>query len=304
MLKSNVLIFLVSLIFLTGCASKSPTYKKGNHISDHQLYQLYIDEDGHLLHPISQKIVHDEASYIEEILNNFEFHRKNNKDIVLTIFIHGGLNTFENAKSKVEFAKDKILSEGKYPLFVSWNSGALTNYGDHLLLLRRGVKSSVLGPMSSPFVLLEDSLRSIARFPASTYNVLFGQNSVRISNYSKEEKAASRALREIKTQGFQIFKSSKNTGHTFKDWMTLWNPTKLVTAPFVDGLGTGAWNSMLRRTDLVLRKDLGFEGESESKTDTAVTKFFTKYNRQYPKRDTVIIGHSMGTIIANNVVSK
>ncbi len=303
-MSKTILLAIITMVLVSGCASKQLTHEQASKIDEYKLYQLYIDEDGNLLNPASQEVVNDEQAYVDAIINNFDKLRANNEDLTLTIFIHGGLNTFDSARSKVELAKDKMLADGKYPLFISWNSGPFTNYSDHLFLLRRGINSPVFGPISSPFVLLEDILRSIARFPASTYNVLFGQNSVRINNYSKEEKAATNALDKLHGLGFQIFNSPNDTGHTFSDWATVWNPVKLISAPFLDGFGKGAWDSMLRRTDLVLRKDTGFDGESEFHSNTAVTMFFTRYIELYPKRKTVIIGHSMGTIIANNIVSK
>lgn len=298
----KVFSFLIFFI-ITGCASFQPT-NSSNDPNELSLYQMYIDSDGNLLNPMDEKIVADESDYIEKIYQNFERQKKLNPTLKLTVFIHGGLNTFESATSRVKQVKADMLANGNYPLFISWNSGSLPNYSDHLFLLRRGIKSPILGPISSPFVLLEDSLRSVARLPASTYNVVAGQNSVFKKIYSKEEAAADKALPELKKQGFIINNSPNDTGHNLSDWLTVWNPTKLITAPFVDTLGTGAWNSMLRRTDLVLRRDAGFNGISELKSDTAVTKFFNRYSTEYSDQEVVIIGHSMGTIIANNIISR
>jgi len=298
----KILLFIVCCSFF-GCAGNL-TQEERQTVSDLKLYQLYIDENGNLLNPASKDIIKDETQYIDSIFKNFEQIRTQKSDLTLTVFIHGGLNTFETVTNRVKLIKDKILADGKYPLFVSWNSGPISNYSDHLFLIRRGIRSPVKGIASSPFVFLEDFLRSAARLPASTYNVLFGQNSVLISVYSKEEKAADLALRQLPPMGFKIFNDPDDTGHSFVDWATVWNPTKLLTAPFVDGLGTGAWNSMLRRTDLVLSKNSGFEGAPLDSADTAVSKFFTAYIEKYPNRKTEIIGHSMGAIIANNILSK
>jgi pimeloyl-ACP methyl ester carboxylesterase len=294
-------IVLVCFLFL-GCAARL-SQDQIKIVSDLSLYQLYIDENGNLLDPVSHLIVENEKEYIDDIFVNFQKQVEKRGELTLSVFIHGGLNTFKSSTSRVTL-KNKILDDGKYPLFVSWNSEASSNYFDHLFMMRRGNRAPILGPLSSPFVFLEDFLRSIARLPASTYNVLFGQNSVRISFYSKEEKASDAALRQLPQMKFRIYNNPHDTGHSFTDWATVWNPTKIVTAPFIDGLGTGAWNSMLRRTDLVLRKNVGFEGAPMSYADTAVSKFLTMYIKKYPDRQTEIIGHSMGTIIANNIIAK
>ena len=223
----------------------------------------------------------------------------------MTIFIHGGLNSFENATDRLKQVKDSMLMDNKYPVFISWRSGGFSNYSDHLFSIRRGEKRNwFVGGITSPFVFAEDALRSLARIPASTYNVLFGQNSIRIGKYSKEEQYSDKALAELHKLGFVIYNSPNDTGHGAGDFWSVWNPVKLVTAPFVDGLGTGAWNSMLRRTDLVLRRNDGFNGISESKSDTAVTKFFKKVSSDLSNEELTLIGHSMGTIIANNIIAR
>jgi len=288
-------IIIILMLNLTGCAVLNTSSISEEESAELKLYQLYINKDGNLLDPVSGDIVLDEDRYIDNIYKNFE-----DKKLKLTVFIHGGLNTFESATSRVRDVKSKMIKDDKYPLFISWSSGGFTNYSDHLFLIRDGEKTPVLGVLSSPFVFLEDALRSIARIPASTYNVLFGQNSVLVNNYTNEESASDSALAELEELGFVIYNSPNDTGHTFGDWWSVWNPVKLLSAPFVDGLGTGAWGSMLRRTDLVLRKDDGFNGNKDA--NTAVTKFFNKFSAEYKSNEIILIGHSMGTIIANNII--
>lgn len=180
--------------------------------------------------------------------------------MTLTIFIHGGANRFKTAVSKVE-AKCEMLADGKYPLFVGWKSGLPINYFNHLFLLRRGENSPARGLISSPFVLLEDVLRSIARLPASTYRVLFDSNPISdvfFNEYKEKKIESDRMADELRGYGFKIPPNDSNDTGTSEEWIkkwgTVWNPVKLVTAPVIDIAGTGAWNSMLRRADLVLQK--------------------------------------------------
>lgn len=302
-MKIWLMILLGILVGLNGCSSQLNN-RQQQQIEQSKLYQLYIDEHGNLLNPASKQIVTNDSNYVNRILLNFKQKQLQRPDLNLTIFIHGGLNTFESATSRLERVKQEMLDAGKYPLFISWNSGPFTNYGDHLFYLRRGEEAPILGPLSSPFVFLEDALRSVARLPASTYNVLFSQNSVRINKYTKEEKASDTALINLKKQGFIIHNNPNDTGHSWGDWATVWNPFKLVTAPFVDGLGTGAWDSMLRRTDLVLTKDSGFDGHNNPESDTAVTLFLNRFSQEFNHSSIDIIGHSMGSIVANNIIAK
>ncbi|PHR73096.1 MAG: hypothetical protein COA66_04680 [Arcobacter sp.] len=267
----------------------------------YELYQIYIDADGNLLSPKTGKIEAEvqEEAYIENIYKNFKKMKENNSDLTLTIFIHGGLNNFTSSINKVKTHTCKMLIDNKYPLFISWDSSSLSNYSDHLFLLRRGIKSETLGPISSPFVLLEDILRAIIRIPVSTYNVLFSQNTIFKSLSTEEEKDSEDKVKILKEKTLvNVHDHLPSKGLSSSDWLTVWNPVKLITAPFVDALGTGAWDSMLRRTDLILKKDV-------SKNDfkaTAVDKFFSEYGKELGEIN--LIGHSMGAIVTNNIISK
>lgn len=198
-----------------------------------------------------------------------------------------------------------MLKNNKYPLFISWNSGPFTNYFDHLFLLRNGEKFKFLGPISFPFILLEDLSRSVARIPASTYKILFSQNSAIKSYDSKEEKDYGNALDNVDKENFVLHNSPNDTGFGFIDWFSVINPIKIASSPFIDGLGKGAWNSMLRRTDLVLINDSSHEGVPLKDATTAANLFFEMFYSTYKNDETInLIGHSMGTIVANNIISQ
>lgn len=295
------LVFVVFVLF--GCTS----IKYADEKEELSLYQIYIDSTGDLLNPISEQIIDRdyEAQYIKNITDNFNMQKSINPKLKMTIFVHGGLNSFKTATDRVKKIKNLMLMDNKYPVFISWRSGGVSNYSDHLFSIRRGEKENLfVGGITSPFILVEDILRSLARFPASTYNVLFGQNSIRIDKYDKEEQYSDKALVELKKLGFVIHNSPNDTGHGVGDFWSIWNPVKLVTSPFVDGLGTGAWNSMLRRTDLVLRRNESFNGVTDERSDTAVTKLFKKIALDMKDEEITIIGHSMGTIVANNIIAR
>jgi pimeloyl-ACP methyl ester carboxylesterase len=303
------LFSLLLLCCLAGCATRAPVRVPEQRSfttlpdPDPQLYQIYIDSDGDLLDPVTEQPVVNEHDYLSNLFAHFRAMRQRRPGLELAVFIHGGLNTFENATERVNRVKQRMLKDCKYPLFISWNSAAPGNYADHLFRLRRGISSPRLGPLTSPFVLAEDVLRSLVRVPASTYNVLFGQNSVSVAYLSKEEEAAALGLHWlVEANEFQIHNTGAASGHTAADFATIANPAKLISAPFVDGLGTGAWNSLLRRTDLVLRRLRTFEGQAGA--ETAASLFFERWQRENPELPILLIAHSMGTVIANNIVAK
>ncbi|MCM2358299.1 MAG: hypothetical protein NDI77_09130 [Geobacteraceae bacterium] len=100
--------------------------------------------------------------------------------------------------------------------------------------------------------------------------------------------------------------------------------TKLALTPIVAGLGRPAWDIMVRRTTNMFAKPTEFDIRNKlSKDDSynerhklalsnlnteptgALAIFLQELNKKmddYPKRETVLIGHSMGTIVLNNVI--
>ncbi|PAJ73388.1 hypothetical protein CJF42_16110 [Pseudoalteromonas sp. NBT06-2] len=304
-LAIKLLFSIITVIFLSACSSTSVVLMEKE--DDVQFYQIYIDEEGRLLEPKNEKKIPraDEKKYIRGIIANYDKLKKQKPELELTIFIHGGLNSHNTATSRVQNLKQEMLDDNKYPLFLSWNSGPFTNYIDHLLFLRNGEESKFLGPISSPFILLEDLFRSVARIPASTYRILFSQNAAIKSYNSKEEIEYGNALKNVDDASFLLHNSPNDTGFAFTDWFSVINPTKLVSSPFIDGLGKGAWNSMLRRTDLVLINDSSHKGVPLQNATTAANLFFEMFYSAYKNDENInLIGHSMGTVVANNILSQ
>lgn len=335
----NVLIAAACLLY--ACSSnpphenRAPTTVESPYGRD-ALYQFYIDARGRLIDPRNRRTaVAEEQEYIERVFQNYEYQKallaKQNKGLALTIFIHGGLNTFATSTARVSRSVKPMLEMGQYPVFISWDSTGLGNYGDHVWTLRRGVRSPVAGPLSSPFVLLEDTLRSIARFPSSIYNEVHKLLVMPIWYHATEENAVDGAQADLCTQKqFDIRDAAPRVGQNSKDFITAANPVKFFTAPFVDGLGSGAWQSMLHRTDFVLRRSNSFDGlsteepnlveatrqitQSEASTDpgdarvrigeTAASSFLRQWQFRMPEERVRLMGHSMGTIISNNIIAR
>ena len=347
--KVFVLALLNSIFLLTGCATPPPA-TNGKHpcqsvvanaSKDLSAYGLYINSNGNL-YDYDKKPVADPNSYLEKIFQNYNRVANGDTRVQMTVFIHGGLNTSKQVSERIENLWETMLKDCKYPLFISWRSGFPGNYFDHLFFLRRGeyespeesesifeiISAFIKGPIASPFVFMEDSLRAIARFPATTYEILVDQNMIKRN--LTDESTDNDALKEVEQintlgqhDGIHIHLPPKEDETlAFTDLWSIANPVKLVTAPYVDSLGTGAWNSMLRRTDLVLAKDKGISVdqnrpeafasitlEQECKVNvneiqTAVSEFFRHWQCSYRNKAIHLIGHSMGSIIANKIIAK
>ncbi len=248
----------------------------------------------------------------------------------MTVFVHGGLNSAKDVTQRVTKLQELMIKDCKYPLFISWRSEITGNIIDHLLFLRsgqynstgEGVFSFIKGPIVSPFVLMEDLLRATARYPASTYHVLVEQNLIKKSLFDDNSSNMDAVQSKLGNISLNLPPVGENEEIEWEKVLTVWNPIKLVSAPLVDSVGTGAWNSMLRRTDIVLADDKAIsvnqikpevflsdpikpECRAEiNENRTAVSEFFRLWRCRYRDRDIDIIGHSMGTIISNKIIAK
>lgn len=262
---------------------------------------IYINKDGDLMDPYSKKVTENADKEVNDI---FTAYKKSGKKKI-TIFIHGGLNTFQNATGKA----NQILSnyddaEENYIILIGWQAGPFSNYIDHLFFVRGGERRPVLGPLTSPFVLVEDTVRSVAHAPRATTEALLAQSSVPIRIKSKEELAYETNIANLKNmpenEKIHIHTTGETQGLNFKNISSLANPIKFAAAPFVDGFGRGTWNSLSRRTELLITKDTDFTKEKGAKT--ALEKFLDKVDQESSKPEITLIGHSMGSMVANNII--
>lgn len=314
-----ILTFML-LIFMYGC-SIAP---KQLH-PDINKHLVYIDKRGELVNPATQKSIKNEEevnSYINNIIGDFEKSKKKK----ITLFIHGGLNTFKNSTQKASQIIENYNDSESFLIFVGWQAGPYTNYLDHLLFVRNGERKPYLGIVTSPFILVEDIAESISHTPRAVTESIMSQASVPkpLIFDSNEEQAYRNSRKQLLSAPDDVKINIKMTGETtglkLKDIIPIVNPLKFVAAPFVDGFGSGAWDSMSRRTELLIDKDSTFQGQGSSKT--ALEKLLSgieceSVNTQSLTMDGVqcsgnkvnqpeitLIGHSMGSMVANNILSR
>lgn len=321
-------LWILLALCLAGCTALNRSGETGDAESEFKArhYAIYIDRFGNIKQreevtpgdpkEALAKQADRERRYVDEIIGNFIAKRKINPNLKFTLFVHGGLNTFDNAWGRANLFSQTMLDEGRYPVFVGWNSGPFTNYFDHLFRIRKGERRPVLGPLSMPFVLIEDAFRSIAHIPEAWYMSVTGPVTVMKRVNADAEEEFQRRMDRLQKRNFNVISKPPFVG-VGATYVTILNPAKLVTAPFVDGLGAGSWDSMLRRTDLVLSKALAFEGEISEDTpdnfaDTAVTTLLKRIETLATDPAHVgeqavhidLIGHSMGSIVINNILAR
>jgi len=319
-------LWMLFAFFLAGCATNQNSVPMKEF--DARLHSIYIDQFGNIKQPSGSVSngstealpaeAQDDERYVNAMIANFLKEREKRQDLKLTVFVHGGLNTYNDFWQRANRFSKAMLNDGQYAVFVGWNSGPFTNYFDHLFRIRKGERRPTLAALSAPFVLVEDIARSIAHLPEAWYTSVMDPLAITIPVEISEEKDYDVRRKRINQLTFAVHSDPPYTGTGVGGtYATILNPIKLVTAPFVDGLGAGSWDSMLRRTDLVLSKAAAFEGELTDETakdfsDTAVTILLKKIEflssnlqkQGQPPIHVNLIGHSMGTIIVNNILAR
>lgn len=184
----------------------------------------------------------------------------------ILIFIHGGMNGKKDAVLRsMRLADDVGIKKDYYPISIDWDSGPFSSYWEHLTKVRRGSIHQLEAALTWPVLLTTDVARGFARAPmlwerqVRTAMELPGgpfYPSNRVLAAQEILKARHRAGRG----GAEISDTTLIEGDQRDGWQTnvpLFHypffPSKMVTGVLIDILGTGAWDIMLRRSELLFR---------------------------------------------------
>ena len=270
------------------------------------------------------------AEYAEQIVEQLRNHKPSpdGKRRVL-IFIHGGLNSGVGAIRRATRLQDTIHKAGYYPIFVNWNSALISSYREHIFYVRQGEHWGK-NPLSlglTPFYFLADLFRSIAKTPVAWFQM------IRSDRESRPKSAKHRmATEEVQRLTSRVVsdRESTITIHAGRDLRTASErrtasvgyvatlPTKLVTVPVIDGLGSSAWETLIRRARVLFHTDEEMsisrvqyraldpssKGELHplgglSIVMRRVATFVATDGRDW---EVTIVAHSMGAIVANELI--
>jgi hypothetical protein len=313
----KLLAVSLSMLFLVGCAT---TKYNDNQIKEaFKQHVIAIDKVGDLVDSkeISVKSYTTEDQYIDEILN------KSKGKII--IYIHGGLNGPGSTNVRLKELSGLMLQDGYYPIFISWRSGPFTTYWDHLVNQRQGENWPIAGALTSPLILASDLGRGLTRLPISWwYQINSYSKGISFDPCSKqnpsERNATTLSCNYIsgipgKDKFGEITKLTPNyDGRTSAEriWDGFIGGAKLfpglAVVPIADSLATGAWDVMKQRTEVMFTKVKPWKAEGYTSVDSytknregALTKFLTKLSK-VENKEIILIGHSMGTIVANKIL--
>lgn len=333
-IKHITLQTALALAFLSGCATAPPTAEQQAAIEKQRAATIIsINPAGELVTPGTSNVIPDDPlnadknplkSYIDNVLNTVDKNK-------MVIYIHGGLGMPQNGLDKAKELTKPIYDDykddkGYNPVFIDWRSGPFTTYWEHLIHNRQGENWHGFGFLTAPLILVEDLGRGLSRAPMVWWYVAHNYvKSINFGNTDSEESA--QKLNELaQHEGFGempnyelVSKDPRLLGDQIKDDALGIAQTGLglVTAPLADALATGAWSMMKRRTEIMFTKakprsntiDDNFRDYMSSR-DGAATQFFRALAKKQSdmfkdnkKLEIVLVGHSMGAIIANKILS-
>ena len=231
------------------------------------------------------------------------------------LYLHGGLNTREAALKRVIKDTEAMQKDGNvYPVFINWRSGPMTTLKDHYFRIRNG-KIENVAKFTSPVYMVGDVVKILGNAPMAWWqegklsiSSILGQDNAEVDN----DESRKIYLTEDK--------SAKNIGRSAQ-WL-LTSPFKVVSTPIVFTLGEPAWDNMKRRVHTMFLQPTDFNGtvSPELATDCDLVsgsgatlkfiRYFNKFvkdnNENFPensKIEVTLMGHSMGGIILNQILS-
>lgn len=175
------------------------------------------------------------------------------------VFVHGGMNPYSASRNRLQDTNflNSLAASNCYPIFVVWNSGPFSSYWEHLTSIRQGEKHPWIGGFTAPFVLVSDLARGVARLPTTLSGRIYsdwettempnGPKVKRWENFEELIVASPNAPAVHPAQHEDGKRTWPERGLHMTEYIAT-QPTKIATLPILDGLGTEAWDIMLRRT--------------------------------------------------------
>jgi len=294
--------------------------------------------------PFNNLELENYKAFITRLFVVRDMYRKATGNNKVLIFVHGGLNRLDKSTERAvkyhKLIEAKAADPGYFPIFINWQSNLTSSYLDHLYNIRQGEEwPPPTGWPLAPFVFAADLIRAVGQ-AALTWGNQFQSDleSVR-GTHSKsiiEAKKVLDGIRDSDEQQFQISHGGKcpnlpeqENGDCrtsfelmtalFKWLVTL--PTKIVSGPFIDALGTSAWNSMLRTSHLLFHSEQDFHPGSKIKAweehqrnkkevegigglSVFMRLLKEKIKTDPEKWEITLVGHSMGTIVINEMLRR
>lgn len=324
------------LLLLCGCSSLPKLSENARY------HQIAANTNGNFLSLFPYQDQHWQCglnNHLNELVTRMQNHPIDpvtGKRKIL-ISIHGGLNSIAANVKRVEEHYDSALKDGYFPVFISWRSGAATTLYDRYFGVRNGVdRSKWITIPSAPFYFVSDLLSGVAAIPESIWDQganFYNSHKNNLTGFY--EKDINHRLNEFQspdvyyTQRGAEKSSVEQIGYGIRQIIP--GAVRLVSTPLIEGMADKAWGVMRRRAKTLVyrQQDLTYRGIGQSfgdletmsddlsetiecenngqfyesgKPNGVVAQLFRSL-RDVTDSEITLVGHSMGAIIANDIVN-
>jgi hypothetical protein len=242
----------------------------------------------------------------------------------LLVFIHGGLNVEKDRLERAFIDANRMLrdasvagdapgslGEGElwYPLFVTWPSGGIQSYVDQRVNYNQGDYDSDFKRWSSPLYFLTDGVESVVRAPVAWAESI---SWFRLGLEPEVAKVGDQIGCAESGPNYRCVPVRGRDDRASSDEFWYWSPVgmvgRVVTVPVVEAVGQPAWDAMLSRTHMLMRKPFNVDAfaEAEGKLDGKgdLWYLFNVISELPPdeRPSITLIGHSMGAIVVNQIL--
>lgn len=325
----NKIILLILVQCLTACSSLQIKEKA-------KFHQISANTNGNYL-SLYENNEHRQCGlnfHLESILqhiNEQPVDIDTGKKKIL-ISIHGGLNSIDANINRVEKHYEDAINDGFYPIFIGWRSGAITTLSDRYFGVRNGVDRSLWVTIpSAPFYLTSDLLRGVASIPESIWDQgsNFSTTHInRITGFTEEDIRTrlydAKDINFIYTGRGNEKSFAEQVGYATRQVIP--GVLRLATTPLIEGVANKSWGMMQRRAKTLIYRqgDLSYRGIGKSYSAKNTFPSNCESEAQYLKHNNangvvaqlmrairsidnveiMLVGHSMGAIIANDIVNE
>ena len=297
-MKLKLIFAAALLVGLPACAGNQTTNVVADHAMFARQHVFMINSAGVCLDPAAEwrwaeKIPRFSVSNsLEQIgagLAQWQTNAATTNSILpprVVVFVHGGMNPYAASRKRLLDTNllGALAASNCYPIFVVWNSGPFSAYGEHLLYIRQGEKKPLyVGIPTLPLVVVSDLARGVARLPVTLFGRFYSDA---FTTELRSDSPLANFVGDARTERWENFeglihaelpdtyhppqkeghaRSVVNRGiHLTEYVVTL--PTKILSLPLLDGLGSEAWNIMLRRTRTMFEPTASYEISQMVKT--------------------------------------
>ncbi|MGJ8681662.1 hypothetical protein, partial [Paraglaciecola sp.] len=329
------LIGLIIMLFISSC-SNLPQIDE-----DARYHQIAANTNGNFLSLFPSENSNWQCglnNHLDEIVAQMQAHPRDSatgKRKIL-VSIHGGLNSISANVKRVEKHYNSALEDGYFPVFISWRSGAITTLYDRYFGVRNGVdRSKWVTIPSAPFYFVSDVLSGVAAIPESIWDQsanFYNSHKNNLSGFY--EKDIQIRMRDFDLPDIYYTQRGKEktpieqVGYGVRQLIP--GVVRVISTPLIEGMADKAWGVMRRRAKTLVyrQQDLTYRGVGQHFGGETISgelhqTINCENNGKYFEKDggngivaqlfraiselediqITLVGHSMGAIIANDIVN-